>query len=90
LYVRPFWHLPAPRCLHSRIDGSSLEGKRLIVDFFHMLDMLIGVNNAGDYNLQKLDGERPLSDPPVERSSPGNIEAGNYLISKSPWAINVS
>jgi hypothetical protein len=74
-------HLPAPRCLHSRKDGSSLEGQRSIADFFHMLDKLIKVDNADDYKLQKFNDEHPVE---LERLSPGNIVAGDYLISKSP------
>ena len=77
--------LLAPQCLHSRKGGSSLEGQRSIAEFFHILDYLIEVVNSDDYKLQRLDDNHcPLASPPVERSSPGNIVAGNYVIGKSP------
>jgi len=41
-------HQLATRCLHSRKDGSSLEGQRSIANFFHMLDEIIKVDNAND------------------------------------------
>jgi hypothetical protein len=64
---------------------SSLKGQRSIADFFHILDHLIELVNTNDYQLQQLDNEhRPLTGPSVERSSVGNIVAGNYLISKFP------
>ena len=62
-----------------------MKGQRSIADFFHILDHLVRAVDADDYKLQQLDDERrPLTGPPVERSSPGNIVAGNYLIGKFP------
>jgi hypothetical protein len=63
-------------------DGSSLEGQRSTVDFFKILDVIVA-SASGDYKLQKLDNERrPSGAPLLERSSEGNITAGNYLICK--------
>lgn len=57
-----------------------MAGQRLIADFFDVLDYYIEAGNA-DYKLTRLDDERhPLADPPLERSSPGEIMAGSYLI----------
>jgi hypothetical protein len=62
-----------------------LKGQRLISDFFRILDHLIGPVNSNDYKLKQLDNKgHPLAVPPVERLSAGNIEAGNYLLGKSP------
>lgn len=62
-----------------------MEGRRPIADFFQLLDCVIRFTTPGDYKLQKLDDTlSPLADPPVERSSSGNIVAGNYLIRKFP------
>ncbi|KAM6490810.1 hypothetical protein JOM56_013773 [Amanita muscaria] len=64
----------------SNLRGSSLEGRRSIADVFELLDYVISTTTS-DYKLQKVDDTlSPLTDPPVERSSPGNIAAGNYLI----------
>ncbi|KIL63927.1 hypothetical protein M378DRAFT_163885 [Amanita muscaria Koide BX008] len=64
----------------ANLRGSSLEGQRSIADFFELLDYVIISTTANDYKLQKVDDTlSPLTDP-VERSSPGNIAAGNYLI----------
>jgi hypothetical protein len=89
LYVPPiFTRLPVLRCLHSHKGCSSLAGQRSIVDLFHILDYFILVARADDYRLQKLDDNGDsLASPPVERSSTGNIAAGNYLIGRFPWAI---
>jgi hypothetical protein len=55
------------------------------VDLFHILDYFILVARADDYRLQKLDDNGDsLASPPVERSSTGNIAAGNYLIGRFP------
>jgi hypothetical protein len=62
-----------------------MEGRRSIVDFFKLLDYAIEVAAGNDYKLRKLDDTlSPLTDPPVERSSSGNITAGSYLIGKFP------
>jgi len=64
----------------SNLCGSSLEGRRSIADFFRLLDHVV-VTTTGDYKLQKInDTLSPLTNPPIERSSPGNITAGKYLI----------
>jgi hypothetical protein len=56
-----------------------------------MLDYLVEVVNADEYYLQRLDDDlRPLPGTAIERSSLGTIIAGNYLIRKSPGAINAS
>ena len=74
------------QCSHSRKGGSSLKGQRTITDFFYTLDHIIQVINTYDYQLHQLDNNgHPLAIPPVERLSAGNIVAGDYLISKSPW-----
>jgi hypothetical protein len=69
-----------PVCLRRLITGRSKVDSRL----FQKLDHVIRVTTANDYELQKLDTVSPLTDPPIERSSPGNIAAGNYLIRKFP------
>lgn len=61
------------------LRGSSLEGRRSIADLFELLDYVIGTT-ANDYKLQKVDDTLSTLTDPVERSSPGNIAAGNYLI----------
>ncbi|KAF5386188.1 hypothetical protein D9615_002388 [Tricholomella constricta] len=62
--------------------GSSLEGQRSTADFFKILDVMV-MSVSGDYKLQKLDNERrPLDATLLDRSSQGNITAGNYLIRK--------
>ena len=74
-----------------------MEGQRLIADFFHMLDYFVeavGASDcAGDYKLQQLGDCCPLAPvlahPPIERSTPGNIVPGKYIIGKFPWAINI-
>ncbi|KIM81729.1 hypothetical protein PILCRDRAFT_8414 [Piloderma croceum F 1598] len=67
------------------LRSSSLKGKRLISEFFYMLGYLIGVVNADEYYLQRLDDDlRPLPGTVIKRSSLGTIIAGNYLIRKSP------
>jgi hypothetical protein len=57
-------------------------GQWSIADFFHILDHHIEAVNADGYKLQWLDNER--RSPPLERLSPGNIVAGNYLIGMFP------
>lgn len=55
-----------------------MEGKRSIADLFDLLDYVVVANG---YHLQQLDDKFcPLAGPPVERSSPGKISAGNYVI----------
>ena len=63
------------------IDGSLLAGQRTISDFFKILDHAVRVLCV-IYKLHNLDNALRPSDDPVERSSPGNIVAGNYLIHK--------
>lgn len=70
--------------VHKDLYGSSLDGQRSIADFFKLLDHLIQAVPDNGYKLQKLDDTlTPLTNPPVERSPPGNIAAGNYLILSS-------